>query len=382
MYVSVWRLSIMKPLARMHSKNQNTYLILTLDYELWGDGSGNVFEQIIEPTEKILNICGENNIKITIFFETIEYLKIKEEWEKGNSMGYVQNPIKAIEKQLQKAALNGHDIQLHIHPQWVNARYINDKWEVDFSKWRLGDFKIDSGYSIEDLLRNGKKTLENLIIPVIPEYKCIALRAGGFNIMPSKELFTAMQNLGLKIDSSVYPGGFANGNLSRYDYRNIPLDLDFWWAHPDNITKQSHNRKEIMEIPIFALMERRWKKILKSQIIETVFSRSNPVISSVAKENFSNKTLYEKIKYLFNKEAFTWDFCMFTTSMHKIFFNYIEKNQLNKQKLFVLIGHSKSLTNDNVFRSFLELTRRRNYLYTFKTLNEIYAENNHHTKNL
>jgi hypothetical protein len=116
-------------------------LILTLDYELWGDGSGNVFHQIIEPTNRILNICDENKIKITIFFEAIEYLKLKDEWEKGNSMGYDKNPIKAIEAQLQNAALNGHDIQLHIHPQWVNAKYVNDKWEVDFSNWRLGDLR-------------------------------------------------------------------------------------------------------------------------------------------------------------------------------------------------------------------------------------------------
>ena len=48
-------------------------IILTLDYELYGNGSGNVFRHIIEPTEKILSIAERYNVKITIFFEVIEY---------------------------------------------------------------------------------------------------------------------------------------------------------------------------------------------------------------------------------------------------------------------------------------------------------------------
>ena len=358
----------------MDNKKKNICLILTLDYELWGDGSGNVFKQIIEPTTKILNICDENRIKTTIFFEAIEYLKLKEEWEKGNSMGYDKNPITAIEDQLQKAALNGHDIQLHIHPQWVNAKYVNDIWEVDFSNWRLGDFNIDSDYSIEDLLLDGKKTLENIIDPVIPGYKCIALRAGGYNIMPSKDIFSAMQNLGLKVDSSVYPGGFANGNLSRHNYRSVPTCLDFWWANPEDITQLSEDKKEIIEIPIFALMQPRWKKILDFQKIKSILGKHPSAISSGTKENISKKTLSEKIKFLLEKEAFTWDFCLFNTSLHKKYLSYIETNLLNTRNLFVLIGHPKSLKNEKTFESFIKLIQKRNYPYSFKTLTNIYTE--------
>ena len=57
-------------------------LIFTLDYELYGNGSGNVFTHIIEPTNKILEIADKYNAKITFFFEVVEYWKLKEEWEK------------------------------------------------------------------------------------------------------------------------------------------------------------------------------------------------------------------------------------------------------------------------------------------------------------
>ena len=44
-------------------------LVLTLDYELYGNGSGNVFQHIIAPTEKILQLADKYNAKITIFLK-------------------------------------------------------------------------------------------------------------------------------------------------------------------------------------------------------------------------------------------------------------------------------------------------------------------------
>jgi hypothetical protein len=214
-------------------------LILTFDYELFGDGSGNVFTHIIEPTNTILGLCQKQGIKITIFFEALEYLKLKEEWDKGNTMGYTENPVKAIEQQIRRAAKNGHDIQLHIHPQWHNAKYQNDRWELDLNNWRLGEFQASTKNGIYELIRESKTALENLIKPVEPDYQCIALRAGGYNIMPSSEVYTAMVELGIKYDSSVYPGGYETGNLSKYDYRNIPLEMDYWWVDETDLLSET-----------------------------------------------------------------------------------------------------------------------------------------------
>src|SRR5690606_41567748 len=41
---------------------------------------------IFHPTDRILSICDQQGVKLTLFFEVLEYLKIKEEWEKGNRM--------------------------------------------------------------------------------------------------------------------------------------------------------------------------------------------------------------------------------------------------------------------------------------------------------
>ena len=76
---------------------------MTLDYELFGDGSGNVFDNIIDPTERILSLCKDFNVRITIFFEVFEYLKLKHEWELGNKMNYSKNPAAAIKNQIKRA---------------------------------------------------------------------------------------------------------------------------------------------------------------------------------------------------------------------------------------------------------------------------------------
>ncbi|WP_211483259.1 hypothetical protein [Fodinibius roseus] len=329
---------------------------------------------MIKPTEQILSICEEANIKTTIFFEVVEYLRLKEEWNKGNNMGYERNPIEAIDQQIHQAVKKGHDIQLHIHPQWVNAKYINDKWQVDLLNWRLGDFKTNRNYSIKDLLEDGKSTLENIVQKVKPEYECIALRAGAYNIMPSKKVLAAMTKIGLKLDSSVYPGGYEDGELSKYDYRNISLEKDFWWADPDNILQEAKSLGRIMEIPIFALEQPRWKKILNFEKLKSLLIKRGAAVSSVAKTKLSSKSLFEKIAFLFETEAFTWDFCLFNKSMHKTFFNYIEENLQDKRDTFVILGHPKSFTTEHSLRSLIEIAQKSNCSYSFKTLQEVYAE--------
>ncbi len=348
--------------------------ILTFDYELFGDGSGNVFNHMIEPTEKLLNICERRNIKTTLFFEVVEYLKLKREWDNNNSMGYNDNPIEAIETQLQKAAAKGHDIQLHIHPQWVGAKFVNHKWEVDFSNWRFGSFREKEGYTIERLLQEGKTAIENIIRPVVPGYKCIALRAGGYNIMPSKAIYDAMIKTGLKMDSSVYPGGFETGELSNFDYRHVSAKLDHWWANPEDITRNSGSYHEILEIPVFALPKPRWRKMANIHRLKSMLVNNNSSASSLSKSKMGQKSIWNKIEFLLEKEAFTWDFFLFDSRLHNRFLSYIDNKLSEQRNAYVLIGHPKSPFNEKAFKKLIEKVNKRNG--NFKTVAQFYDEVN------
>jgi len=335
-------------------------MALTLDYELYGDGSGDVFEHMIHPTERILAICRHHDIRLTLFFEVLEYIRLKQEWASGNKMGYTADPTAAIEQQLQSMAAAGHDIQLHVHPQWVNAQYIDGAWQVDFENWRLGDFDVSSAYSIEDMLREGKQVIEDLIKPVFSDYQCTILRAGGYNVMPSEPVYKAMVNVGLKVDSSVYPGGFEAGDLSRYDFRAAPLNLDHWPAMAEDFCQPVRDSK-VLEVPIFALPQRRLRKISPARIRSMLQNRESAGRALAAKTE--KRSLWQKIAFFFEKEAFSWDFCLFDMALHKRFFRMIAQHYSDR-KLFVLVGHPKGFTAERSFEKMIMYAHRKGFSFT------------------
>ena len=338
--------------------------LLTLDYELYGNGSGDVFQHMIEPTKHLLDIAEQYNVRFTFFFEVIEYWKLKEEWTKGNTMGYKNNPIEAIEKQLLDAYKAGHDIQLHLHPQWVDAYWDKNKWNINLKEWRLGSYERDGEYSLVNLLKKGKNTIEGLIQQIDPTYKCIALRAGGYNIQPSENIVSAMGQTELVIDSSIYPGGREIGFLSNYDYSNIPTDLEYWQV--ENTLEQSGNKK-IWELPIVAFPIIRWTKYLSIERIKSLFqNRKSAKDAFEAKTSGIHKGKLDKVKYFFEKEYQTWDYCLFSSMMHR---KYLSLIALQDRNIFVLVGHPKSFVSSGGLEYLLSET---NSCFKYQTITEIY----------
>lgn len=342
-------------------------LVFTLDYELFGNGSGDVFKHIVEPTDKILAIASQYGMKLTFFFEVIEYWKLKEEWEKGNKMGYEKNPIEAMENQIRNAYRQGHDIQLHLHPQWVDARWEDSKWGVNLDKWRLGGYDGTGENSIENLFKRGKQTMEELLKPVNLTYECTAMRAGGYNIQPSEEIVQAMKEAGLLIDSSIYPGGNETGLLSNYDYTDIDPGKGYW--HVGQRLEDAGN-SQIIEVPIVAFPMIRLKKFFTWERVKGILGNSKSAKDSLdAKTSTTEKksSKWDKVKYFFETEWQTWDFCLFSPSLHKDFLKKIVRQDRN---VYVLVGHPKSFTGGRGLEYLLKKTHKE---YEYKTICEVWS---------
>lgn len=348
------------------------YLVLTLDYELYGDGSGDVFRHIVEPARQIINICEDNGVRLTVFFEAMEYIRLKEQWDSGNRMKYSHDPIEAIETQIQGLAKAGHDVQLHVHPQWFMARYVNGQWEVDLTNWRLADFAGLPGYGIEELLRENKEALEALIRPVRPNYRCRILRAGAYNIVPSEAVYRAMVNVGLEIDSSVYPGGLEVSELSCYDFRAAPLSKDCWRVDPSDFCRSSESSK-IVEFPVFALTQRRINKLSINRIRSYLqrLGQGEAKYYRVPKTTTRTAGGIGKIVGLLGNEALTWDFCLFDFRTHERYFRYIERH-LSERNVFVLIGHPKGFTSGEALRRLVKHGKELGY--RFAALSEVVGD--------
>lgn len=350
------------------------HVILSLDYELYGNGSGNVFRHVVEPTSAILDLLDKYGIKLTIFVEIVEFMRIKQEWEAGNKMGYDKDPIAAVEAQLKDAARRGHDIQLHIHPQWVSAEYVDGKWMVNNEQWRLSDYDGD----MVELLSKSKENLEAIIDDVIPDYRCIALRAGGYNAQPSERIVQAMRQVGLRVDSSVVPGAKESGSLSRYDYTCVPTDNGAWFV--DKRLEIPHDEGDIVELPITAFPILRIKKYLSLDRIKAIMqNRKSAVDAYKAKTSSGDETsglghgFINKIRYFFEHEVQTWDYCLFSRSLHDSFIKLVA-NQTDRNCV-VLVGHPKSMTSI----SGLEYLLKRLENHRFCSISQYYNFMHHET---
>lgn len=333
-------------------------LLLTLDYELYGDGSGDVFKHIVEPTQEILAIAERYNAKITVFFEVVEYWHLKQEWESGNRMGYDRNPIEAMEQQVLDMISRGHDVQLHIHPQWVDARWEDGHWVVDFNNWRLGTFSSPS-MTLKQLIAQGKSTLEEMIRPSFPHYECIALRAGGFNAQPSQEIVSAMRELGMRFDSSIVPGGKENGRLSVYDYSGLPIDKGYWYVD-DTLEEPSQGRTGVVELLHVAFPIVRLFKFLSVTRIKSILQNRKSAQTSFASKTSTGEKgggFIKKLSFFFKTEYQTWDYCLFPTWMHGYFLRKVLKQ--SGRDIFVTIGHPKSFVSPRSMECMLKKTCSR-----------------------
>src|SRR5438093_10230999 len=103
--------------------------IFTLDYEIYGDGSGTLRELVYEPTEQLRTIFRKWNAQFVAFIEVAELEKIEAH--------ETDEAIPLVKKQIQDLCRDNHEIALHLHPQWCNARRQYDKWVLDYGEYIL-----------------------------------------------------------------------------------------------------------------------------------------------------------------------------------------------------------------------------------------------------
>ncbi|SCY73684.1 hypothetical protein [Desulfoluna spongiiphila] len=308
-------------------------IILTIDYEIFGDGSGDVKKHVVKPTEHILNICNKYSVPLTIMFEVNEYQKFVEyDLELNKKLGY--SPAQEMKKQVLDAYSIGHDVQLHIHPQWVDAVYKDGKWAMIDSELSITEF---SRSKIHSVIQQGKTTLENLIYEVDKEYTVSAMRLTNLPwVEAPMEVHSAMIKTGIFVHS-----------LAVSDFSS---SLGYWQLAPDNL---------IYEIPIHSVPDYGYKRLSWHRIKTALYRKFNKS-NSVSKHDISISRNYIKmflqLKYLlFQPYSFKWDFCKQSWKKMLIFLDEAEKkyNYAKNEIPLVMISHSKDFFNESNFEKFL-----------------------------
>jgi hypothetical protein len=213
------------------------HLILTLDYEVFGNGSGCIEHCVLQPGGRVLEIAERYRAPVTLFVEALEFMAMERHCSTATG-------VRRVGEQLRCALQRGHDVQLHLHPQWDGAKAQGDgAWELDFAKWRTGDLAAED---VERLLAEGKRWLEGVVQPARPDHRIQVFRAGGWCIQPSKDCVAALQSLGFSADSTVAPGLVGISKEFWFDFRAAP-QAPWWHAAGDVCTPSGVG---LLEVPI------------------------------------------------------------------------------------------------------------------------------------
>ena len=113
----------------------------------------------------------------------------------------------------------------------------------------------------------------------------------------------------------------------------------------------------------------RFRKFLSLDRIKSLFrNRKSTKLAFEAKTSSTKNGILGKIKYFFETEWQTWDYCLFYNAMHRQFLRGVER--CKNRDLFVLVGHPKSFTTDAGFKYLLKKTYGK---YEYKTLVDIWT---------
>ena len=219
-------------------------IILSFDYELFfGIKSGTVFKTLIYPTNILLDSMDKYELKGNFFidWQTLKFLKEANTEQTLSDYRLIENQLKDIVKR-------GHRIELHIHPHWVDAKYNGDgTWDFsDYKHYSLYSFSTDD---VTQMFVEGTELLNSIAQTVVPDYKVVAFRAGGWTVQPFGKIREGFGKAGIKIDSSVAIGAYRESPFFKYDFRNVQTSSLSIYHFNNDVTIEERNG-EFIEVPI------------------------------------------------------------------------------------------------------------------------------------
>ena len=330
--------------------------ILTFDYELFGSGKGDVLKHLVAPTDKMLETMQRLGIRATFFIEYLELEAIFKEADSGNPL-FIDD-AKHIKAQLERMVSLGHDLQLHLHPQWYQAQYRQGQWQLNFDWWRFSALpyrtSADGTPGQLDLLLAGKAFLEALIQPLNSEYRCHAFRAGGYNVGFNPQSVKALSAAGFDTESSLCPGFYANKALCQYDY----TDCDSFLPHP---MPGSDEPTQVIEYPLLTLRSSLPEKISLARLYTRLFNKK---LKRIGYQRSVKPAAPLQPHKLTNSN---FDVCLSSRAQVQRFLALAQQKCLSTT---VLIGHAKDYSWFSPFAYTLKRAQRQGQFITLSDARE------------
>lgn len=334
-------------------------LYFTLDYEIHGNGDGNPYELMVEPTYRLMNLLEKYHQRLTIMADVAEILCFKRYLAETGCDDY---HVAEIEGQLRDAIRRGHDVQIHVHSSYFKAQYKNGAFDQCIEEYNMAALPIER---IDEMMGQCVTYLEDLLRPVKKDYHVWLFRAANWSMMPTENLYKVLVKHGITHDTSVFKGGVQGGNVC-YDYREAYDNLFAYPASMANINERDDNG-QLIELPIYTEMRPFWDFVTPIRVFRMIRAKFH-------KHKHTNELKSERVKKLANTASENDNRKLSLKSFFRLSPLKMDFNQVNARGLkrmmknvmrqsseknhvdVILIGHSKTFVpyNERTLEPFLK----------------------------
>jgi hypothetical protein len=219
------------------------YLSLTDDWELRGNGAGDIEEIQFRPMRELVGIYNRHGVRSTFNAEVMQQLTFRKFEREYPELRRLADEWDA---HVVDAYRDGHDIQLHLHPQWTKAEYAGGRWKLS-GDWSILNYDEETAFR---LLSAGKEYLENLLRPVNADYRAVSFRSGSSIIAPSPFILSTLARLGIRLDMSIVGGMYHDTRNVQIDYRQAEEDFLPYYPQMTDARKVSDKEEIIVCVPV------------------------------------------------------------------------------------------------------------------------------------
>jgi len=311
--------------------------IFTIDYEVFGDGTGGLKELVYEPARRLKAVFEKHGAKFVTFVEALEFEQI--------AAAGADPAIGSVEKQIRELHKDDFEIALHLHPQWANARFEKGRWRLDLSEYNL--CKLPRA-RVGEIVGQGMDYLRHVLNE--PRFAPLSFRAGNWLFQPTSVAAGVLSENGISIDSSVFKGGMQR--IHGLDYRPA-LKNGYYWRFSDDVNRADPAGRWI-EVPIHTEMVAPWRMATSKRM-----SYGNQT-GAVARS--TGKKLTRALDFLRFRYPLKLDFCRMTLKeMKAMMGNVLREDARDPEVLrpIVAIGHTKDLADFEAVDSFLAYLRAK-----------------------
>jgi hypothetical protein len=304
--------------------------IFTLDYEIYGNGTGALKDLVYDPAELLRDIFKKWNARFVNFVEVAEFDRIE--------ASGVDPAIDLVKKQIKDLGREGFEIGLHLHPQWYNARHENGHWLLDYSEYNLCTLPKTR---IAQIVKRAVDYVRYVVDE--SDFTPLSFRAGNWLFQPTKTAAGILASHGIKVDSSVFKGGLQH-NCS-LDYRRAQKN-GYYWTFDKDVNEPDPTGKWV-EVPIHTEMVRFWRMATTKRM---GFTNSFGIVQG-RKQKLNRILDFLRLRY-----PLKLDFCRMTLEeLRSMVERVIQEDKADpaSYRPLVAIGHTKDLTDPQTVDDFL-----------------------------